>query len=72
LKRLPDAAMEKQLLQECQRIEHRFRVTKAETLAMAFLYGGSANRPDRDAQIDAILCELSGRNIPVEHYMAPR
>ncbi len=41
-------------------------------MAVAFLYGSSKNRADRDQQLDAILTELSGRNIPVDNFMAPR
>ena len=72
MKNLPDIQEEKKLLIEAQQVDHRFRITKAETLAVAFLHGPSTNRADRDQQIDNILIDISAKNIPVENFMAPR
>ena len=72
LQALPDANQERPLLGKVVTADQRFRCTKAECMLMIFIFGAQQPRSDRDLQVDAILSELSGRNIAIDKLMPPK
>ncbi len=58
---LPSAAEERKLLTAVMEAEKRFRITKAETMIVTFLWGSGADRVDKDFQIAEIFKERTQR-----------
>jgi hypothetical protein len=68
---LPSHEEEKELLATTARHQSQARTTKAECLAVAFLFGPEKDRADQKGQLNVIMSELGAAKVDAAKAMQP-